>query len=224
MTEESEYLSTGLASLNAVVEGGGFRPGSVVAVRAPARSVGRRLVLNLPGERPVHYVAVGHDPARYVPRIETAADVPTGGISTASIPLSDAGTALADHLDDCEDLPAGVTVVVDPVTPVEEAGRTAVSEALASLRGVLDDHEGTGVVLAATDEGRPTPPGRRVTLSRADAVLSVVHESDEDGVRHHLAVDRLPMGQRFREEGISRTFELPMRTDMTLDTSKTLSP
>jgi len=224
MSGDAEYLSTGLASLNAVVEGGGLRPASVVAVRAPARSVGRRLALNLPGERPVHYVAVGHDPARQVPHVEAAADVPTGSVSTGRVSLEDPGSALADHLDDRADLPAGATVAVDPLTPVETGGESDVSAVLSALRTVLEEIDGTGVVLAARDEDRASPPGRWVTLSRADAVLSVLHASDRDGVTHHLAVDRLPMGQRFREEGASRTFELPAQTDMTLDTSKTLSP
>lgn len=224
MSESHRYLTTGLPSLDAVLEGGGLQSSSLVAVRAPARSIGRRLALNLPGERPIHYVALGHDPNRQVSRLEQAAGVEPGQISTAAVSLEDPAQGLGEHLEEVSDLPSGATVVVDPITPVETRGDHQVSTVMSPLRDVLAATGGFGVVLAATDEGRPTPAGRWVTLSHADAVLSVVHESYPDGVTHHLAVDRLPASQRFREEGASRTFELPMRDDMTLDTSKTLSP
>lgn len=213
-----EVHSTGLASLDAHIEGGGLRPSSVLAVRTPARSVGRRFAFTLCADRPVHYVALGHDPDRYAEHLRTV--VGDAAISTASIPLTDPGTALVEHLDGVE-LPERATVLIDPLTPVLRAGAPETAAVLESLRSVLDATGGLGVVLAMTEA---EASGRWAALSNADAVFSVVHETTQEGVSHHVAVDRLPMGQRFRDDGGSRTFEVPPHLGMTLDTSKTLSP
>lgn len=218
-----ELVPTGLASLDAHVEGGGLRPASVLAVRTPARSVGRRFAFNLCTDRPVHYVALGHDPHRYVDHLRTV--VGDAQITTESVPLSNPATALAEHLDGLDDLSGRATVLIDPLTPVVRAGAPATAAVLDSLRAVLDATGGLGVVLAVGNgHGDGDAPGRWAALSNADAVFSIVHETTQEGVSHHVAVDRLPMGQRFREDGGSRTFEVPPHLEMTLDASKTLSP
>jgi hypothetical protein len=220
---DQNLVPTGLASLDAHVEGGGLRPSSVLAVRTPARSVGRRFAFNLCTDRPVHYVALGHDPDRYAEHLRTVVD--DAGITTASIPLADPATGLVDHLDSLDGLPDRATVLIDPLTPVVRAGASETASVLDSLRGVLDATGGLGVVLAVGDgNGGEDAPGRWAALSNADAVFSIVHETTQEGVSHHVAVDRLPMGQRVREDGGSRTFEVPPHLEMTLDTSKTLSP
>jgi hypothetical protein len=216
---DADLVPTGLPSLDAHIEGGGLRPASVLAVRTPARSVGRRFAFNLCGDRPVHYVALGHDPDRYVEHLRTVAG--DAEISTASVPLTESATALAEHLDGLEDPSERATVLIDPLTPVVRAGAPETASVLESLRSVLDATGGLGVVLAVGDGDAP---GRWAALSNADAVFSIVHETTQEGVSHHVAVDRLPMGQRVREDGGSRTFEVPAHLEMTLDTSKTLSP
>jgi hypothetical protein len=219
-----DVLSTGLASLDNSIEAGGLRAESVVAVRSPARSVCRRLACNCCADRPVHYVALGGDADRYEPHVRSATGVGGEGVSTASLPLSTPGEALADHLDGLgAELPENATVVVDPTTPIEAVGEDAAAAALSALRSVVEATGGLAIALAVDVEGRQTPPGRWVTTSRADAVLSVTHRTMTDSVSHHLAVDRLPLGQRLRSEA-TRTFELPADLSMSLDASRTLSP
>lgn len=65
---------------------------------------------------------------------------------------------------------------------------------------------------------------RKIRALHRARVQRNLHETTQEGVSHHVAVDRLPMGQALREDGTSRTFEIPPHLDMTLDTSKTLSP
>ena len=223
--DSQSYVATGLTSLDSHVEGEGFLPGSILGVRAPAHSVGRQFVFNLCADRPVHYVALGHDPSRFVDAITTASAVSREAISTERVPLGDPYETLEAHLDGLEsDLDDRTTVIVDPITPVESLGDQQAASAVRALRAVVDASGGLGVVLALSDAERASPSGRWVTLSQADAVLSILHETTEDGVHHHLAIDRLPAGQRFRNEGDGRVFELPPQLDMTLDTSKSLSP
>lgn len=221
--QPDEMLPTGLASLDAHVEGQGLRPETLLAVRTPPHSVGRRFAFNLCADRPVHYVALGHDPIQYVEHIRTVTGLDGGALSTGSIPLSDPADALADHLEAVgDDLPPETTVLVDPLTPVSAESPAAVAQVFETLRSVLRRTGGLGVLLAVA--GSDTERGRWSALSRADAVFSVIHETTQDSVSHHVAIDRLPMGQRLREEGKARTFEIPPHLEMTLDTSKTLSP
>lgn len=222
---DKRHLSTGLASLDGHLDGEGFVPGSVVALRAPARSIGRRVLFNLAGDRPIHYVAVGHDPSRLVRHLRTATGVDTDRTTSVAVSMDSPVESLLEALDaDRGTLGDGTTVLIDPLTPIERRTDAETATVMGRLREILDELGGLGVVLAVGPESGAPPTGRWVTLSQADAVLTVVHTTDEDGVTHSLAVDRLPMGQRFREEGGSRCFELPSTLDLTLDTSKTLSP
>lgn len=216
-----ELLPTGLPSLDAHIDGGGLSAGSVVVVRAPANSVGRRLAFNLCGDRPVAYLALGHDADRYREHLRTATD--GGTVSTESIGLAELSDRVPDHLDTM-DPATEATVLVDPIPPVERLGDEAAAETLTALKSVVEAAGGLGVVLALSHPDGTAPDARWATLSSADAVLSVVHTTSEENVRHHLAVDRLPMGQQFRVDGDGRVFELPASLDMRLDTSKTLSP
>lgn len=220
-TIPSDLLPTGLPSLDAHIDGGGFSAGSVVVVRAPANSVGRRLAFNLCGDRPLQYLALGHDAGRYRSHLDTATD--GGSVSTESFELGEVPERLLEHLE-TTDPQEETTVLVDPMTPVERLGDEATAETLSALHTVVSSAGGLGVVLALSDPDGTTPEARWATLSSADAVLSVVHTTSEESVRHHLAVDRLPMGQQFRVADDGRVFELPASLEMRLDTSKTLSP
>jgi hypothetical protein len=212
--DDSALLPTGLPSLDGHIEGQGIRPRSILAVDAPPRSVGRRFVFNLCADRPVHYVAVGHDPAQYVEHVRTVTGLGQGDITTESLPPEGSGDALLDHLDSLgEQLQTRTTVLVDPL---EVEGPATTRRVLEALRSVLAETDGLAVVLSF-DADWPV-------LSAADAVFSIHHETTEDGVSHHVTVDRLPMGQRFREDDTARAFEVPPHLEMTLDTSKTLSP
>jgi len=213
--DDSALLPTGLPSLDGHIEGQGIRPQSLIAVDSPPRSVGRRFVFNLCADRPVHYVAVGHDPTRYAEHIRTVTGLGREDITTASLPPEASGEALLDHLDGvAEGLQPRTTVLLDHLTPVE--GPATKQRCLESLRAELAETDGLAVALSF-DADWPV-------LSAGDAVFSIRHETTEDGVSHHLTVDRLPMGQRFRDDDTTRAFEVPPHLDMTLDTSKTLSP
>lgn len=218
-------LSTGLASLDSHLEGDGFDARSLLAVRAPPRSVGRRVLFNLCGERPVHYVALGHEPDRYQTHVRAASNVDSGRTTTESIPLDEAVEALAEHLEEIgERLETGATLLIDPMTPVETRGQAETAAILSGIRDVLAATDGLGVLLHHGGDERRDLPGGWVTRSKVDGILSVVHRTDGNDVGHYLAVDRLPMGQQFRDADGARTFELPAQVDMSLDTSKTLSP
>lgn len=224
-TDPADLLSTGLTSLDTHIDGEGLEPGSILAVQSPAHSVGRQFVFNLCADRPVHYVALGHDPDRFVDAIATASAVSAEDISTKSVPLGDPYETLEANLDGLDgDLEDGTTVIIDPITPVESLGDQQTATALRSLRAVVERNDALGIVLAMTDEKTPTPQGRWVTLSQADAVFSILHNTTEEGVHHHLAIERLPMGQQFRSDDDGRVFELPAQLSMALDTSKSLSP
>lgn len=218
---DTRALSTGMRNLDAKFAGGGFQPGSVVAVESPPSALGRIVLYNLPAGRPTVYLPVGPCSDATRAALREAAGLEPAELTVEQLPTADPAQALRALLDTI-DLPPGGTVLLEPTNLVETSATDSQYRTLLSMLAErVAAADGLAALLALESESRPER--RWLTLHEADTVLSVLHEVSTRSVHDHLALEKLHPRQELYDDE-ERVFRLPRSLEIDIDTKKNLSP
>ncbi|ELY49423.1 DUF7125 family protein [Natronorubrum sulfidifaciens] len=195
---DDELLPTGITALDHAL-GGGLTPGSVVAFSAPPASQSEQLLYQLTAPRGTLYLSTARSRANVCRAIESTT-VETGSPTIRHLTGAD---TLEDATELLETLPAGVTLLIDPIAGLERHERRAYVSFLNDLKERMVECESIAVLHCLTE---PTPPANRVeTIHAVDAVFDLqttIAESGRD-VRHELSV------RKFRADStMTATIEL----------------
>lgn len=227
-------VSTGNASLDRRLEGG-LRPGSVVAIQAPAASQSEALIHTLMQQRPSLYVSTvrraaaveraiglvgGHTPAFSV------REVGATSAATGSETVDEGAAARADGGDDRDVLEAvaaaleqvdeQANVVVDPVNPLERSGDPSRYRAvLNELKERVLATGGVGVLHCVTHG--ETPGLREATLTVADVVWELEFVSLSNKRKYHLTIPKNRGGKVVQEE-----IEIVLGRDLNIDDTRNI--
>lgn len=221
LVTDTQVLSTGIGNLDAKFAGGGFRPGSVVAVDTPPSALGRIVLYNLPAGRQTTYISVGSCSDATRAALREAAGLDPAALTVEQLPSADPAQALRALLNALE-IPSGGTVLLEPTNLVEESATDSQYATLLSmLAEQVEAAGGVAALLAVRSE--PPPEHRWLTLHEADTVLSVLHEVSTRSVHDHLALEKLHPRQELQDNE-ERVFRLPRSLEINIDTKKNISP
>ncbi|RQG94657.1 DUF7125 family protein [Natrarchaeobius chitinivorans] len=190
---DADRLSTGIRSLDAAL-GGGFPPGSVVALTADPASQSEHLLADVTRTRGTLYLATDRSRRNVERALDSTGDQ---GVSPTVRRVSgenrlERATALV------EKLPEGANLVVDSTNALERTDRDAYLEFLNAVIDRIADIEGFAVLHCL--KGRPVPDHRPVTKQLVDGVVDLRTYSAGvgTGVEHTLSVPKR-RARRFTE-------------------------
>jgi hypothetical protein len=171
------------------------------------------------------YCAVGHESEHQLQTIIEASGIDSERkIIALDFDLDDVtAESISDALDtNLPELGDHPTVLIDPINSIETNSEGEAAELTQAVKSAVEDHGGLGILYGVEVPNQPA--GRWVTTTNADAVFRLDHRLTKNDIETQLLIDRLPTRQNLRDSGGNRSFELPLSADLTLDTSKTLSP
>jgi len=164
-TTAPDRLPTGVDTLDRVL-GGGFPPGSVVALVADPGSHAERLLHRVPATRGTLYVSTD----RPEPLVAAAVAADPGSAARPTVravgadPIAETAALLPD-------LPGGATLVVDAADALEAGNREAYGGFLEALGERMAETGGVAI-LHCPDRGTATP-NRALSQRAADVVVTV---------------------------------------------------
>ncbi|MFP8951677.1 division plane positioning ATPase MipZ [Natrialbaceae archaeon A-arb3/5] len=205
---EGDRLSTGIQPLDAAL-GGGFPPGSVVALTAAPASQSEHLLYDLTTTRGTLYLTTD----RSERSVERAIESTHGQYGTPTVRrLDEPRLESAETL--IEKLPEGANLLVDSVNALERADRDAYVAFVNDLADRIDEIGGLAVLCCLKHDS--SPANRSVTTHLADAVLDLrTYSAGVDaGIRHTLSIAKL-RADRWRTETIDLD---TYRTPVTIET------
>ncbi|MFB6110719.1 MAG: RAD55 family ATPase [Halodesulfurarchaeum sp.] len=203
--------STGVEVLDRELDGG-LPAGSVVAYQAPAASQGELLLYELTRPRETLYLTTVRTEDAIMDAIE-AAKAPTGDpavqLITGEDRIEDMRRAVRNAID-------GMTVIVDPVDPLERADRPRYERLLNEIRNHMINTGGIAFLHAL--EGDRIPPLRETTQHVADVVLDLDVSLKGGEVDSRLTVRKYRGGKIPNE-----TIKLDLTERVRVDTSRDIA-
>ncbi len=205
----AEKLSTGVEVLDRELAGG-LPAGTVVAFQAPAASQGELLLYELTRPRSTLYLTSDRTEDAVADAIE-ATTAPTGSPEIQLISGEDA-------IDTTRRAVRGayeeMTVIIDPVDPLERVEQARYEKLLNELRNHMLNTGGIAFLHAL--EGANTPPLRSTTQHMADIVLDLDVEIKGGDIDSRLTV-RKYRGGRIPNETIKLDLSERVRVDTSRD-------
>jgi len=195
-------LATGVDALDRAF-GGGFEPGTVVALTAAPASQSELLLYQSTTERGTLYLSTerSEDTVRYA--IEES--MATAGSPT--VRHLDAGNPLVKAEQLISNLPEGANLIVDPADALERGDR---DDYVSFLNALVEHTRATGsiAVLHCLD---PAPANRSATAQFADVVVDLDADFGDEGLTHELRVSKS------RRDGLpAEPVEIDLTTEATL--------
>jgi KaiC/GvpD/RAD55 family RecA-like ATPase len=206
-----EKLSTGVEVLDRELDGG-LPAGSVVAFQAPAASQGELLLYELTRPRPTLYLS-GDRTEDAVADAIAATKAPTGEpeirLVAGDDPLDRTRRAVREAYEE-------MTVIVDPITPLERADPGRYEKLLNEIRNHMRNTGGLAFLHAL--DGPNAPPLRETTQHMADVVLNLDVTVKSGEIESRLAV------QKYRGGRIpGETIKLDLTERVRVDTSRDIA-
>ncbi|MFW6384021.1 MAG: RAD55 family ATPase [Halodesulfurarchaeum sp.] len=206
-----EKRSTGVEVLDRELDGG-LPAGSVVAFQAPAASQGELLLYELTQPRPTLYLT-GDRTEDAVADAIAATNAPTGDpeirLFSGEDPLDRTRRAVREAYE-------GMTVIIDPVSPLERAEPGRYERLLNEIRNHM--HNTGGIAFLHALDGPNPPPLRETTQHMADVVLSLAVSIKSGEIESRLAV------QKYRGGRIpGETIKLDLAERVRVDTSRDIA-
>ncbi|WP_233488548.1 RAD55 family ATPase [Halodesulfurarchaeum formicicum] len=207
----AEKLSTGVEVLDRELAGG-LPAGSVVAYQAPAASQGELLLYELTRPRETLYLTTIRTEDAVADAI-AAAKAPTGEpkieLVTGEDPIDSTRRAVRNAFE-------GMTVIIDPIDPLERADRARYEQLLNEIRNHMINTGGIAFLHAL--EGPNPPAHRETTQHMADVVL------DLDVDRKGSEIDSRLTVQKYRGGKIpSESIKLDLTERVRVDTSRDIA-
>lgn len=203
-------LQTGIELLDRKLQGG-VPVGSLTAIVANPASQSELLLYELSSVRPTLYLTT----------IRAAVDVRA---AVGRLSFDDADVVVADVDEDApvehalelvRELPAGSTLVVDPMEPYEQLPATEYRRFLNDLRAELDTTDSVGFLHCL--DGARLPPRRDTTEYVADLVFRLATERRGDSVENFLTVPKFRGGL-----ALDDVIKLTLTTDIDVDVSRNI--
>lgn len=236
-TRKSPATTNQISSGNQILDrklGGGVRPGSLLAIRAPPASQSEALLYSLMEQYPTLFIsairresAVQNDIERIMgpeADVEVASIVSeanldaklvkeiTGGESLTS-GLTSTSTTLEETYELIQSVDAQTNVVLDSVTPLERSGEgTKYQTVLNELKATVTDAGGIGVLHCIDTDDKPAL--RERTLAIADVIWTVkpIVKSNEQKYQLEVLKNR---GGDIVQKPIEVTLDRSVRIDDT---------
>jgi KaiC/GvpD/RAD55 family RecA-like ATPase len=202
-------LSTGVEVLDRELDGG-LPAGSVVAYQAPAASQGELLLYELTRPRETLYLTTVRTEDAVMDAIE-ATKAPTG---SPSVQLVNGEDRIEDTRRAVRNAFERMTVVIDPIDPLERADRARYERLLNEIRNHMINTGGIAFLHAL--ESDQTPPLRETTQHMADVVLDLDVELKGGEVDTRLTV-RKHRGGKIPSEAIKLDLTERVRVDTSRD-------
>jgi archaellum biogenesis ATPase FlaH len=236
-TNKSPAASDRISSGNEILDrklGGGLRPGSLLAIRAPPASQSEALLYTLMEPYPTLFIsairresAVRHDLER-ITRPEADVEVAsivseanmdselvkeiTGGESLTP-GLTSKNTTLEETYELIQSVDSQTNVVLDSVTPLERSGEEIKYQTvLNELKDTVIEASGLGILHCIDTDDRPTL--RERTLAIADIIWTVEPLVKSKEQKYHLEVSK-NRGGNIVQEPIELTLDRAVRIDDT---------
>ncbi|RQG89015.1 hypothetical protein EA462_11575 [Natrarchaeobius halalkaliphilus] len=183
---DSNRLSTGICALDGAL-GGGFRPGSVVALTADPASQSEHLLAALTGTRGTLYLTA----ARSRRSVERTLESTREGAVTPTVRRVGGDARFEDATELIDKLPEGANLVIDSMNAFERGDRERYLEFLSGLVDRVTETDGLAVCHCL--EGGSTPTNRSVTTHLADVVVSLRTYSAGvgTGIEHTLSIPKV---------------------------------
>lgn len=226
-TDESEavaapptgnWLSTGIGPLDRQL-GGGIPPGRLVAITAPPDTQSELLLKQVVTERSSLYLStirpqweVEEELRDYLQKTKG----PDPGSHSLRVEEVFPEVVVADPTDYLNQLGTGANLVVDAVNELEREDGDRYAAFLNAVKRRLWDTGSVGLFYGI-DEG-DLPPGRAITLRRADLVWQLQSSVDQQTIDHYLVISKFRGGKAPTEP-----IKLVLTDEVKIDTSRNIA-